>query len=113
MYTHKVRLIHYSEERDAIGNLIKTPVETIILGKKNSVSQSEFYKASTSDFKPDIKLTLHKFEYNNQQTLILDDITYRVIKTYEAETRIESRYDRYKSLRFDEIELTCERVIGS
>ena len=48
--------------------------------------------------KPGAAFIIYLFEYDNQDTVIYNDVEYKVIKTYK--------------INENDIELTCERVIG-
>lgn len=113
MYNYELELISYVTGVDDIGNSTKTPVVSPVLCKVSSIGQREFYQAATEDMKPTIKFTIHKFEYDNQRAVKYKGEEYSVIRTFELDNQIASRYDKFANLGFDEIELTCERVVGS
>lgn len=79
--------------------------EMIVENKKEvycnvkSISRNEFYKASAGGFKPSLVFKIHLFEYENEEKVEFNGITYNVIRTYMVNT--------------EEIELTCEKVLGS
>lgn len=71
-----------------------------ILAEKNSVRQSEFYQAATSDFKPEIVFKVWTHEYKGEKFLSYKNQIYIIIRTFE------------KSFR--ELELVCEvRIDGN
>lgn len=97
-YDHKLTLITQAIIEDEIGNQI--PVETkkaIFCGLK-SISRNEFYNAAATGLKPEITFIVHAYEYSGQRKVEYEGVTYNVIRTYEPS--------------YEEIELTCERVIG-
>lgn len=112
MYNHELTLVGYRIDKDEIGNEIKNPVKTIVLCKTRSIGHSEFYNAKVSDLKPEIKFIIHKFEYSGEKEVIFGDINYKVMRTYESGS-FKTNYMNDNVLGYDEIELTCEKVVGS
>lgn len=110
MYNHELTLIGYEKTEDDIGNEVLEEVKETVLCRITDIGQSEFYNANVSDLRPDIKFIIKEFEYKGQKEVIFNEVKYKVIRTYY--TGIESGNRRTNTLKFDEIELTCERVIG-
>lgn len=108
MYNHEISLISYIVGVDEIGNPTKEKVEKVRLCKIKSIGEREFYSAATTEIKPDIKFIMKKFEYEGQKELEFEGEKYKVRRAYT-----EEKETRYSTLAFDEIELTCEKVIGS
>lgn len=81
---------------DELGNQETVDTEKPILCKVDSVGRNEFYSAASSDLRPEVVLTIHKYEYEGERKVIFEGLRYSVIRTYA--TGIE------------EIELTCGRV---
>ncbi|MCP3025413.1 phage head closure protein [Halobacillus sp. A5] len=98
-FDHELTLIHVSYEEDEIGNQKKVEEKRTILCNVNSISKSEFYDASVQGIKPEIEFIINKFEYENESKVEFEGVKYSVIRTY--------------SINFEEIELTCERVVGN
>ena len=105
MYNEEVTLISYKKTKDKLKNIIKTPVENIVLCRESSVGSSEFYQAAVNDLKPSIKIIIHEFEYSGEKEIIYFGNRYSVIRTFKG--------GAVKNVAFDEIELTCESVIGN
>ena len=106
-YDHELTLISQTVTEDGIGNQI--PVETLdsVLCRLANVGQSERYAARVDDLRPEIKIIIHSFEYSGQRVVKFNGERYQVIST------IEGSYANARYLSFDEIELTCEKVIGN
>ena len=102
MYNHDLTLIDYEYGFDEIGNQTKKPSETVIQCKVKSVGYDEFYDASMSELRPEIKFIIHDFEYGNQKDVMFEGQKYHVMRTYRGS----------RTLAFDEIELTCERAVN-
>jgi len=97
-YDHELTLITQIMTEDEIGNQI--PVETkkdILCGLK-SIGRNEFYSAAATGLKPEITFIVHAYEYSGQRKVEFEGVPYNVIRTYEPS--------------FEELELTCERIIG-
>ncbi len=109
MYSHELTLIGYEQTKDNIGNVIKTPKRTNVLCKISSIGSSEFYDAQIAQLKPEIKFIMHIFEYAGQKEVEFNGVMYKVLRTYSG----ESVGRKQNTLGGEEIELTCERMIGS
>ncbi|WP_130807650.1 phage head closure protein [Senegalia massiliensis] len=109
MYDHEVKLIDEEIIKDEIGQEVATFIERTILCKVKDIGGSEFYNAKVAGLKPEIKLIVHSFEYQGEQKVEFQGNKYNVIRTYKGDTVDNSSL----SLSGEEIELTCEKVIGS
>lgn len=90
-----IYLVSTSITYDEIGNPIETPVERELFANEFSVSSSEFYNAATNGLRPSKMFEIYSFEYQGEEKLKHNSITYRIIRT-------EGRGEK--------IRLTCERV---
>lgn len=51
-----------------------------------SIGSNEFYQAQTVGVKPEIKISIADyFDYDGQEEVILDDIKYKVLRTYRSQ----------------------------
>lgn len=110
MYNHDLTLISYTATKDEIGNKVKTPIKNVVLCRIKGITEQEFYNAATTELKPEMKFIIHDFEYSGQKVVEYKNQQYKVIRSYKAELTVGGR--NYTGLQFDEIELTCERVVG-
>ena len=92
-------LILISERYDSDINEMIVEDKKEVYCKVKSISRNEFYKASTGGFKPSLVFIIHSFEYENEEKVEFEGSTYNVIRTYMLNT--------------EEIELTCEKVLGN
>jgi len=99
MYDHGLNLIGYTITQDSIGNEIRTPTTTTVLCEEMSVGRNEFYNAAQNGMKPEIILKMHAYEYSGQESVEYYGVKYKVLRTFKV--------------GIEEIELTCERVIGN
>lgn len=99
-YDHELGLITIEYIQDELGNQIPVFPEpvTFALCKLMSVGRTEFYNAAATGLKPELVFVIHGYEYNDQKQVYFEGIRYNVIRTYAT--------------GFEEVELTCERVIG-
>lgn len=109
VYDKELALIGYEVSRDEIGNEIKTSVKKNILCRTADIGSAEFYDAKINGLKPEIKFTIHGFEYNGETEVEFEGGIYQVIRTYNGDTIDRSD----NALSGEEIELTCERKIGN
>jgi len=97
VYDHELTLLGVGYIQDDIGNEIPSDeVPRKVLCKVESVGRNEFYSAASSDLRPEIVFTIHKYEYENERKVKFEGQKYSVIRTYAQ--------------GIEEIELTCERV---
>lgn len=109
MYDNELTLISYTTTKDSIGCEIKEASEKKILCKVSSIGSAEFYQAQTNDLKPEMKFIIHSFEYAGEKVVEFNNVKYQVIRTFMGDT-----VDRgQNAVKNDEIELTCEKVIGN
>lgn len=98
-YDHEVTLISQTYEQDEIGNQIPVESETTVLCGKRSVGRSEFYNAAANGMRPELVLVIHGYEYHDEKVVRFEGAKYNVVRSYAT--------------TFEEIELTCEKVIGN
>lgn len=96
MYNHELILLGTGYTEDELGNQIPNEPRNTILCKVNSIGRNEFYSAASSNLKPEIVFTIHKYEYENERKVVFEEQRYSVLRTYAT--------------GFEELELTCERV---
>lgn len=110
MYNHELELVKTVLTEDEYGNEIEHDETTTVLCKVADIGQREFYNASVSDLKPEIKFIIKTLEYSGEKYVTFEKKRYKVIRAYTVGKEEEGYKNR---LRFDELELTCERVIGN
>lgn len=71
-----------SNKTDDKGDLIPLFEKRKVYASLNSIRQSEFYQAQASGFKPEISLTLRIFEYKDEQLVEINQIQYKILRTY-------------------------------
>jgi SPP1 family predicted phage head-tail adaptor len=96
-FDHELTLLGETIVEDELGNQEVVFTEKTILGAVKSVGRSEFYSAATTGLQPSIIFVIHGYEYDNEQYVRFQNDKYRVIRTYSTD--------------FEEVELTCEKVM--
>ncbi|MGE7545064.1 phage head closure protein [Sporosarcina newyorkensis] len=96
MYDHELILLGSGYTEDELGNQIPSESRKPILCKVDSIGRNEFYSAASSDLRPEIVFTIHKYEYDNERKVEFEGQQFSVLRTY--------------AIGFEELELTCERV---
>lgn len=64
--------------------------------KKKSVPQNEFFQAGLNDIKASIVLIVHTLEYQGEESVMYNDKTYRIYRTYD---RDDERTELYGEVR--------------
>jgi len=85
-HNEAIYLISTTIVEDEIGNQIEHETERKVFANAFSVSQSEFYNAAVTGLRPSKSFEIYSFEYQNEDKLKHNGITYRIIRT---ETRGE------------------------
>ena len=111
MYNHELTLIKQEKTTDAIGNEVITTTERKVLCKLKDVGSSEFYDAQVTGLKPEIKFIINSIEYEGEKEVVFEDNKYQIIRTYQGHQSRRTYGDEI-NLAGEEIELTCERVVG-
>lgn len=91
-------LIGKTTTQNAYKQEIVTETRTQILGTKDSVKRSEFYRGGAAGFHPDFVLRTAQIDYNGEDELELDGLRYGIYRTYNVSQ--------------DDIELYCEKKEG-
>lgn len=112
MYNHELTLISYEIGKDEIGNEIKIPIKKNIFCKVADIGSTEFYNAQVLGLKPEIKFIVHEFEYEGEKEVEFEGEKYKVLRTYRKKYSIGEKKSN-NILEAEEIELTCEKVIGN
>jgi len=107
LYNNELTLLSYEIGEDEIGNETKLETKETVFCRLSNVGQSERYNAAINDLKLEIKFIIHNFEYSGQKEVEFEGVKHKVTST------VDGAYSNSRYLDFDEIELTCEKVIGS
>lgn len=85
-----------SEERtkDDIGNDIVSHSEKLVFCEVSSASGQEFHKASQSGIKPQYRIKLWKYEYENQQLVRIGNDCFTVYRTFIDKETVELYLER-------------------
>lgn len=97
-YDHELILVKQIYAKDGIGNQIPIRSRRSVLCGLKSVSRSEFYNAASKGLRPEAVFVVNKYEYDDETEVEFEGKRYEVMRTYPVD--------------FEDIELTCKRVIG-
>lgn len=112
MYNHELTLVEHNKTIDEIGNEVITTTERQVLCKLKDIGSTEFYDAQITGLKPEIKFIIHSFEYQSEKEVIFKGEKYQVMRTYQSHQKRRTYGDEI-NLAGEEIELTCEKVVGN
>lgn len=96
-YDFELTLIKHTFKTDELLNQIPEEIKTDLYCDLKSIGRNEYYNAASQGLKPEIIFVIHKYEYNGEKEILFEGKKYKIIRTYSKD--------------FEEIELTCEKVI--
>ena len=100
MYNNVISLITEAETVNEYGSTVKTETSRDVFCELKSIGQSEFYQAQTNGIKPEIKFLLADYlDYKNEEIIIFDDVKYKVLRAYRANTGNELEITCYGGVR--------------
>ena len=82
--------------QNALGEWEKTVTPHNVFAYVESVSMSEFFQAGLQGFKPEYRFLIWLQEYNNEETLVYNEKTYTIYRSY---LRDDGRIELYVTLR--------------
>lgn len=96
-FSDLIRLVSHTKSYDSIGNEIFTDSEREVFCDISKVGQNEFFKAATSDFKAELKVTVFHSDYQNEKDAVVScrrlgirNKKYSVYRTYsKSEEQLE------------------------
>lgn len=91
-------LIGNETTEDEFGNQISNGKRTEVQASEFQVSRYEFYQAAKAGIRASRGFVIHTFEYDNEQMVEVDGVSYSVIRTFK--------------LNADELEIYVEDKVG-
>lgn len=79
-----IKLIKNTITTDSVGNEIPTPTTTEVFAEIMSISQTEFFQASTTGLKPQLKVIIWEFDYDGETDVEVEAKIYVVYRTFLA-----------------------------
>lgn len=89
MWKDTAELLTKTESVDLQGNLTYTTTPRTVFCKVQSIKASEFYQAASTNLKPELTIVIRNSEYSSEESLIFNDITYRILRTFIKGENIE------------------------
>ncbi len=113
MYNHQADLIKVTVTQNEIGMDIESEDYIPVMCRMANVGQEESYNAKVHGFELSVKFIIHSFEYSGEKYLrYTEDTELEYLKgKYEIKRVVFGGMQNAKYLAFDEVELTCEKVI--
>lgn len=99
MLSDVIKLVSVSRSQDSAGIWSETETEREILATVDSVSRTEWSEAARLGLKAEYRFTVFFGDYNGEETLTYNGVTYGVYRTYRAS--------------LDRLELYAERKSGA
>lgn len=79
-----------TDAKDQFGDPVYTEKKTKVFAEALSIGTNEFYQAMSAGVKPELKFKLTDFhDYHNEEEVIYEDMRYKVLRTYRADTDLE------------------------
>lgn len=91
-------LLSVSRTQDSIGQFIETETPRLVYGQITSVSADEFFAGGQNGFKPEYRVTMFAYDYQDERRCLIGDVEYSVYRVYRGRT--------------DKVELYLERRVG-
>lgn len=91
-------LIAQTYQMDDIGQQISVETARDVFCNISSISRAEWYQAGQSEIKPEYKVTVFAYDYQNETLAVLNGVRYSVYRTYLSGN--------------ESIELYLERKVG-
>jgi len=94
-----ISLVNQTFTYDTIGNPTATETQTQVYCNVESCGQNEFYRAGQIGLKPEYKVTMFKYDYNDQVIAIYKNKRYNIYRTYfKTNEEIELYLNEVKGL---------------
>jgi len=88
-YQDTISLLKSTVADNDIGDSVPVKTSRTVYANKKSIRQSEFYQAATTGLRPQCMFEIRTVEYQNEDELIYDGETLRIIRTYDKGEYIE------------------------
>ena len=90
MYNDVIEIGKYEIVEDKYGNQNKEYVFKEVFAEVKSVSQSEYYTAAQSGFKPVYRMILADYyDYDEEDNVLYGGVLYHIIRTYRNGLQLE------------------------
>lgn len=93
---YQIKLLSKTYVTDDIGNRLENTIERVVFANVVSISAKEFFDGGQNGLKPDKKFIIRQFEYNAEDSLILNDEIYSVYRSYSRDDGFVELYTEKK-----------------
>ena len=80
-FSERITLIEQTFQKDAVGNLLPTDIETTIWANPFTISFSAYATSAQSGIKPDCEFQVHTCDYDGQPKMRIGDVRYSLVKS--------------------------------
>ena len=77
-----IKLISTNRQQDDLGRWIAVPTEKEVFCQVDSVTQREFFEGGRNGLNPEYKITMFRYDYNNEPIIAYNGNQYAVYRTY-------------------------------
>ena len=77
-----IKLISTNRQQDEYGRWIAIPTEKEVFCQVDSVTQREFFEGGRNGLNPEYKITMFRYDYNNEPVIEYSGDQYAVYRTY-------------------------------
>ena len=92
-------LLAETRTQDSIGQFVTTDTPRQVFGQITSVSADEFFEGGRNGFKPEYRITMFAYDYQDERRCLIGGTEYSVYRVYRGRT--------------DKIELYLEKRAGN
>lgn len=82
---------------DNIGNQIETPIDRLAYCAELPLNSSEYFNAGLQEIKPEHLLAVDLEEYDNETTVLYEDVVYSIYRTYPRSDSLIELYCNKKA----------------
>ena len=75
-------LVNVTYTTDAIGQKVKAETLNNVFCNISSVNASEFMEGSRNGLRPELRVSMFRYDYNDELTVIINNVRYGVYRTY-------------------------------
>jgi len=92
-----IKLCSSAYSKDSKGVLRETEtISEFIMAEIKSAGANEWFEGGRNGLNPEYTFIINRIEYNNEETVIFNDVKYTVYRTYIKEDRIELHCEKRK-----------------
>ena len=87
-----VSLIAQTFFRDEIGQEASKETKRDVFCNVSSITRNEWFEAAKSGFQPQLRITMLRYDYQNERIVEFKGVRYAVYRTYESQKELIELY---------------------